>query len=955
MTPPSSHLPNPEPADPNHRAIDVEVVVDDASSDPPPESMRDRPIDDASSNYLNPKAPPPQADNLQPVKTKTIDPQAVEAHSAITDTVIDVDPVGHDQNQAMSRSEAASRVIAPEVSEVKVLGGGRDPGSALATTGGSFSSFLAPLTQDTFKQVVSDVEQKLQVVNQTLSMLDMQGFDAILEEMLSSITFKTAELLNADRASIFLLDEEKDELYTIVAQGAGGGTQEIRIPADKGIAGEVATFKTVVNIPFDFYDDPRSAFAQKVDQEKGYRTYTMLALPLLKEDTDELVAVVQLINKLRPNGDKTLSLDQKIDLTGFTPEDEEVFREFAPSIRLILESSRSFYLATQKQRAASALIAATESLSRSSLDLDDTLKRVMDEAKKLMNADRSTLWLIDHDRNEIWTKIPQQDGSLREIRIPVGVGFAGQVADHGEVLNIPFDLYEHPDSETSKKLDQTNGYRTCSLLCMPVYADNELIGVTQLVNKKKQGDFPAYDPASWPDAPECWRASFNRTDQEFMETFNIQAGVALKNAKLFAQVKQQEQMQRDILRSLSNGVISTDEQGHVIAANESAKELLGFPNDEVLEGRAVSELIRAEKGEFETWLQMALEAKDNKSRQQYYPDQTIKSSTQAEHSVNLSINTIADATEPEKVSGVLVVMDDISDEKRLKSTMYRYMTQELAEQLLNSGDAKLGGDRKEVSVLFSDIRGYTTLTESMEAEEVVAMLNEYFEAMVDAVFTYKGTLDKYIGDAIMAVYGSPLPLPDHAWMAVQTAIEMRHRLADFNAIRPANRRIKIGVGINSDSVISGNIGSSKRMEFTAIGDGVNLGSRLEGASKQYGCDIVISETTYQPCANRVWARELDCIRVKGKSRPVSVYELVCLRDEPLSDQKKKQIELYHQGRDYYLNRKFTRAMTAFATILEDINSDDKASTLHLKRCQHWLSNPPTDENWDDGVWTMTEK
>ena len=107
-------------------------------------------------------------------------------------------------------------------------------------------------------------------------------------------------------------------------------------------------------------------------------------------------------------------------------------------------------------------------------------------------------------------------------------------------------------------------------------------------------------------------------------------------------------------------------------------------------------------------------------------------------------------------------MDDISDEKRLKSTMYRYMTQELAEQLLQSGDAKLGGDRKEVSVLFSDIRSYTTITESMPAEDVVQMLNEYFESMVDAVFKHKGTLDKYIGDAIMAVFGSPLPLKDHA-------------------------------------------------------------------------------------------------------------------------------------------------------------------------------------------------
>jgi len=829
----------------------------------------------------------------------------------------------------------------------------------LATNQGSFSSFLAPLTQDTFKQVVTDVEEKLRVVNQTLSMLDVQGFETILEEMLSSVTFKTAELLNADRASIFLLDEDKAELYTIVAKGAGGGTLEIRIPSDMGIAGDVATFKRGVNIPYDFYDDPRSAFAKKKEPETGYRTYTMLAMPLLDEKGN-LVAVVQLINKLKPQiSDPALPLAEKIDQAGFCPDDEEVFREFAPSIRLILQSSRSFYLATQKQRAASALIAATESLSRSSLDLDDTLKRVMDEAKKLMNADRSTLWLIDSDRNEIWTKIEIDDGTLKELRIPVGVGFAGQVAASGEVLLIPFDLYAHRDSETSKTLDQANHYRTCSLLCMPVFADGELIGVTQLVNKKKPGEFPPYDPNRWPEAPDCWRASFNRTDEDFMAAFNIQAGVALKNAKLFAKVKQQEQTQRDILRSLTNGVISVDKNGIIIAANESAKDLIGLDPNASIDGQRVHELLHFEKGDFEAWLERSLQAKDEKSRQQYYPDLTLKETSSGEqHSINLSISTIADAADPSQVSGGLVVMEDISDEKRLKLTMSRYMSEDIARQLFENPDAaKMGGDRKEVSVLFSDIRSYTNLTESMTAEEVVVLLNEYFEAMVESVFSYKGTLDKYIGDAIMAVFGSPLPLDDHAWMAVQTAVDMRHRLADFN-VKRAERNldpIRIGIGLNSDTVISGNIGSSKRMEFTAIGDGVNLCARLESASKQYGTDIIISEYTYAACKDRVWVRELDRIRVKGKNKAVSVYELVGLQTETIPDIKKQQIDLYREGREHYLNRRFTKALAAFGSILEDIDNKDKSSELHLQRINHWLSNPPTDETWQEGIWTMTEK
>jgi adenylate cyclase len=829
--------------------------------------------------------------------------------------------------------------------------------SALASRRGSFASFLAPLKQDTFKEVVDEVEKKLTIVNQTLSMLDMQqGFDAILEEMLTSITFKTAELMNADRASIFLLDEEKNELYSIVAGGEGGRTLEIRIPADKGIAGEVATHRQAVNIPYDFFDDPRSEQAKIQYERNGYRTYTMLAMPLLN-DADELVAVVQMINKLKPDVERSHPLEEQITKAGFSEEDEQLFRQFAPSIRLILESSRSFYIATQKQRAANALIEATQSLSKSSLDLEETLKKVMDEAKELMNADRSTLWLLDEDHGQLWTQIPDKEGKLAEIRIPRDAGFAGQVATSGNPLLIPFDLYDHPNAETAKETDKRTGYRTCSMLCMPVFnADGALIGVTQLINKKRQGDFPPYNPDTFPNAPDCWRASFNRSDQEFMQAFNIQAGVALQNAKLFATVKQQEKMQRDILRSLSNGVISTDQQGQVIAANESAKRLLGLDDQTNLTGRSINELIRLEKSDFPRWLHTALAAHDDKSQQQYYPDQTLLPvQGEEQHSINLSLNTILDAVVPEKVSGALIVMDDVSDEKRLKSTMYRYMTQELAEQLLENPDAaKMGGDRKEVTVLFSDIRSYTTLTENLMAEEVVELLNQYFEAMVDAVFTYKGTLDKYIGDAIMAVYGSPLPLDEHEWMAVQTALEMRYRLQLFNERRQqeGHTPISIGIGINSDVVISGNIGSSRRMEFTAIGDGVNLCSRLEGASKLYGTDIVISESTYQPCADRVWARELDYIRVKGKSNPVAVYELLGLRTEPIPDLKQQIIDHYHKGREHYLNRKFALAMGEFGAALE-IDNTDKSSALHLERCQYWLQSPPP-EDWD-GSWTLTEK
>lgn len=838
------------------------------------------------------------------------------------------------------------------------------PSTALTTRKITFSEFLAPLNQNNFRKELNGIEKQLSVVYQTLSMLSFenQDFDVILKEMLSAITWKTGELLGADRTTIYLLDEEQNQLWSLLAKDDGNGSLEIRIPVDRGIAGEVATTKQVINIPFDCYHDPRSDAAKQFDKKTGYRTYTMLTLPLLNEQGD-LVAVVQLLNKLKSPCRLIGSLEDRIDTQGFTREDETLFEEFSPLIRLILESSRSFYIATQKQRAAEALLKATRSLASSSLNLEETLKRVMDEAKKLMNADRSTLWLLDSETNELWAKIPQQDGSLKELRVPMGVGFAGKVAQTCKPLNIPFDLYNHPDAANARKVDQSTGYRTCSLLCMPIFnADGELIGVTQLVNKKKLGEFAPYNPDDWPNAPEFWRASFNRSDQEFMQAFNIQAGVALQNAKLFetvkqqyAKIQQQEQMQRDILRSLTNGVLSTNAAGEIIAANLSAKRLLGLSEQDSLEGKSIFEVIQLKEGEFPSWFQAALAARDEKARQQFYPDQTLLSGAGIEsNSVDLSINSIADASDASNVYGALVVMDDISDEKRLKSTMYRYMTQELAEQLLTSGEAKLGGDRKDVTVLFSDIRGYTNLVESMEPEEVVSMLNEYFGQMAEPIFAHKGTLDKYIGDAIMAVFRSPMQLEDHAWRAVQTALEMRSNLAEFNSRRLAQTKkpIRIGIGIHSGTAISGNIGHSRRMEFTVIGDDVNLASRLEGTTKLYGCDIVISGSTYQTCAEQVWVRELDIVRVKGKIYPVSLYEVVGRRSDPISEQKQQVIELYEQGREYYLKREFAQALDKFETVLA-IDSHEQAALLHQQRCHRWMRTPLSDD-WD-GIETLTEK
>ncbi|MGL5059446.1 MAG: GAF domain-containing protein, partial [Microcoleus sp.] len=392
------------------------------------------------------------------------------------------------------------------------------------------------------------------VVSQTLAMLnqvmDGQGFDDILDATLRSITLKMGKSLNADRTTIFLLDEEKNEFWSVIAEADAESDRslEIRVPADRGIVGEVATTKQSINIPFDFYDDPRSETAKVLDIKNGYRTYTMLTYPLLN-DRGNLIAVIQLVNKIKKIDRRgSLSLLEKIDLQGFTKHDEERFAEDGNLIQMILESFRSYHKTARGQRVAAALMAATRSVSQSSLEIDSILQRVMEAAKELMNADRSSFWVIDRERNELWTKILFDDGTLRELRLPVGKGYVGKVAQMGVPLNIPFDLYDYPDSETSKTTDEKTGYRTCSLLCMPVWnPDGELIAVTQLVNKIRVDRDVKSTESSDADVPDYFQASFDESDQKYMQIFNNQVGVILQNAELLAAVKRQEQTLRNNL------------------------------------------------------------------------------------------------------------------------------------------------------------------------------------------------------------------------------------------------------------------------------------------------------------------------------------------------------------------------------------------------------------------------
>jgi adenylate cyclase len=213
------------------------------------------------------------------------------------------------------------------------------------------------------------------------------------------------------------------------------------------------------------------------------------------------------------------------------------------------------------------------------------------------------------------------------------------------------------------------------------------------------------------------------------------------------------------------------------------------------------------------------------------------------------------------------------DKRRIRDMFGKYVSPAVVDEILQA-PPELGGVDKELTVFFSDIRGFTSMSERMSSQELVNHLNLYLTAMTDLILEYKGTLDKYVGDEIMCFWGAPAPQQDHALLSCKCALKQVEVLNKMNAAWPSEKRISIGIGINTGIMTVGNMGSIGRMNYTLMGDRVNLGARLEGTNKQYATTIIISEYTYAQVKDKVLARELDVIKVKGKDKPVVIYELI---------------------------------------------------------------------------------
>ena len=769
---------------------------------------------------------------------------------------------------------------------------------------------LEPAAQSNRRPPDSEIEARLRHTEKRLKQAEVllsisRKVAAIesLDEILNLVVEMTTFEIGAERGSLFLNDVNTGELYSRVAQGTF--SREIRMLNTTGIAGAVFT-DGLGEIILDAYHDSR--FNRAIDEQTGFKTKSILCAPV-KTVGGDIIGVIQILNK-----------NEGV----FDQDDLDLLEAMTTQAAVALQSTQ-FVERMKKSREKEMEFLDVVADVTSELELGSLLSKVMSEATRMLAADRSTLFLNDDKTNELFSRVAMGDG-IGEIRLPNTAGIAGAVFGSRETINIP---YAYADLRFNPAFDKQTGYFTRSILCVPVVnKDGKCIGVTQVLNKRG--------------------GPFDGEDETRLKAFTAQVSIALENAKLFEDVQNMKNYNESMLESMSNGVITMDEDGKIVTCNAAGLRITKSEPDDVF-GRPAEEFFV----DANSWVMDKITRVGETMVADVFMDGELEFGGEK---VSANVHVLPLINTDGKKLGSMVMIEDISSEKRMKSTMSRYMDPGIAAQVMGDGDGAdiLGGRESEVTVLFSDIRSFTTLTESLGAQGTVKMLNDYFTIMVDAITKEGGMLDKFIGDAIMAGFGIPLAHDDDEDRAVRAAIAMIKELWEWNVERVANGLMAIdhGVGLNTGMVVSGNIGSRKRMDFTMIGDGVNLAARLESACKQYFAHILISEFTFAKLKGTYRARNVDFVVVKGKTEPVGVYEILDYHTDETFPNLMDNVNYFNEGVKNYKGADWDKAIKSFTEAMK-ANPDDKLCNTYIERCQVLKETPPEGE-WK-GVWVMTSK
>jgi adenylate cyclase len=733
----------------------------------------------------------------------------------------------------------------------------------------------------------------VEVVNHALNSLS-------LDELLKRLVALAASSVEAERGTIFLFDGERNELFSRVMQGSELG--EIRIPSSSGIAG--ATYNSgQAEIVDDAYADPR--FNPEVDQHTGYRTRSLMCVPLQRQD-GTLIGVFEILNKRQKS---------------FDAADLALVNAIGAQAAAALEHARTFEDEMRERRRDQHLLEIAEAVSIE-LDLGRLLERIVEGSAALLDGERATLFMHDPATGELWSRVTA-GGRVAEMRIPDDSGIAGVTFRTGTTINLPD---ARADPRFNPDMDAQTGFTTLSLISVPVL---DTAGIPTAVLQVLNSRF----------------GRFTGEDERRLCSFASQAAVAIHNAQLFTDILALKSYTEGLLRSLPDPVITLDGALNVVNVNQAGQRLLGLTNE-----NSPAESAERLWGAANAWFAESLAYVAETGRSDHRQDVEFVVKGEVRANVNATLAPLRDGAGA--LTGVAIILQDIGRQKKTHATISRYMAKEFAERVLS-----VDGAAPQVvcaTMLFSDIRRFTTIAETLTPQGTVDMLNEYFSEMADSVQQHNGVLDKYIGDAVMAVFGAVVASPADADNAAAAAIEMMNRLRALNQRRSSRgaQPLEIGIGLASGEIVAGPVGSPDRVNYTVIGDSVNLASRLEGANKQYGTSVLLSAATAERLIAPARLRRVDLLRVKGKDTPTEVFELLDHHSPETRALFEKVLNTYEDGVRLYRARRWSRALDRFAAVIE-VMPNDGPSWVYTDRCLYYREHSPPD-HWD-GVWAMKTK
>jgi adenylate cyclase len=491
----------------------------------------------------------------------------------------------------------------------------------------------------------------------------------------------------------------------------------------------------------------------------------------------------------------------------------------------------------------------------SSLELNDVLRIVMDTIIRLTDAERGFL-MLKADNGELTIRVARnwEQEFVESSEFAISRTIINRVAEQNKPV-VTTNAQEDPRFGGQASII---AYNLRSILCVPLKVKDELTGVIYADNRIRSG-------------------IFSENERDLLADFANQAAVAIENAQLFesvrrtlAEVTELKNLMDNIFASIASGVITADIENQILLCNRAAESILGMSANEII-GQALNDClppIGVELCDSVNKVRENDEAILGLEISSYIPER-------GDLDLRFNLSPLKDATD--STQGVAIVLDDLTERKRLEAQrrLFEKMVAPAVINQLNPNAIQLGGERNMITTLFADVRGFTSFSENLAPEQLVSILNQYLAAAAEAILIEEGTIDKFMGDAVMAWFNAPIPQDDHTLRAVKAALGMREAIEALHRKLPPEFQLGFGAGIHFGPAVLGLVGTEKRIDYTAIGDSVNTAKRIqENAAKG---QILISDDAYKLVSRELVVRKVDPIQAKGKSRPLNVYEIIKLK------------------------------------------------------------------------------